>query len=101
MPRRRREHVDRDTAYAHVRAVFEALAQAVARYAIVDHHGHSHLVYALELPRDLGEARRPLRIESEASYTEEERIHDAELFGALRVEPDELPLEPLRSGRLS
>ena len=33
--------------------------------------------------------------------TEEERIHDADLFGALGVEPDELPLEPLRSGRLS
>lgn len=142
------------------------------RYAIVDHDRHSHLVYALELPREPGEAQRTLRIGSEASYivaarnpdaptppgiapparppalperlrarfgsrrfapldtpewldyegvelvvigaaraaalelgieldTEEERIHDADLFGALRVEPDELPLEPLRSGRLS
>jgi hypothetical protein len=27
--------------------------------------------------------------------------HDADLFQALRVGPDELPMEPLRSGRLS
>jgi hypothetical protein len=31
----------------------------------------------------------------------EQRIHDADPFGALRVEPDELPLEPSRSGRWS
>jgi hypothetical protein len=38
------------------------------RYAIVDHDGHTHLAYALELPRALGEAQRQLNIRPEASY---------------------------------
>jgi hypothetical protein len=49
----------------------------------------------------IGAARavaRELGIELDA---EDERIHDADLFQALRVVPDELPVEPLRSGRLS
>jgi hypothetical protein len=106
------------------------------RYAIVDHHGHSHLACALELPQEPGEAQRALGSEPQGSYivavrnpdaptppgielvvigaaraaarelgieldAEDERIHDADLFQALRVAPDELPVEPLRSGRLS
>lgn len=43
-------------------------------------------------------AARELGIELDA---EDERIHDADLFQALRVAPEELPVEPLRSGRLS
>jgi hypothetical protein len=43
-------------------------------------------------------AARELGIELDA---ENKLIHDADLFQALRVAPDELPVEPLRSGRLS
>jgi hypothetical protein len=142
------------------------------RYALVDHDGHTHLAYALELPPQPREAQRTLQIEPDASYVvavrnpdappppgiapparaptlperlrsrfgnrrfaqldtpewldhegvelvvigaaraaerelgieldaEEERIHDADLFQALRVRPADLPVEPLRSGRLS
>jgi hypothetical protein len=39
-----------------------------AVYAIVDHEGHRHLAYRLELPRRRGEVQRALRIEREASY---------------------------------
>jgi hypothetical protein len=141
------------------------------RYAIVDHGGHSHLAYVLELPRELGEAQQTLGIKSEASYivavrnpdapappgmgspgrrpelpeplrdrfhgrrfvpldTPEwldhegvelvmigaardparelgidldprtEEAHDADLFRTLRLQPSELPLEPLSRGRL-
>ncbi|HWE11284.1 MAG TPA: hypothetical protein VG325_18185 [Solirubrobacteraceae bacterium] len=47
------------------------------RYAIVDHGGHSHLAYVLELPRGLSETQRALRIESEASYIVAVRNPDA------------------------
>jgi hypothetical protein len=38
------------------------------RYSIVDHDGHTHLAYVLELPREPGEVQRALHIEAEASY---------------------------------
>ena len=34
----------------------------------MDHDGHTHLAYALELPREPGDVQRELRIEREASY---------------------------------
>lgn len=37
-------------------------------YAIVRHQDHTNLVYALELPEDLGEAQKAFGIKSEASY---------------------------------
>jgi hypothetical protein len=37
-------------------------------YAIVDHDGHTHLAYALELPRSTGEVQRELNIEEQGSY---------------------------------
>ena len=43
----------------------------------MDHDRHSHLVYALELPREPGEAQRTLRIGSEASYIVAARNPDA------------------------
>lgn len=43
-----------------------------------------------------GAAARELDIELEPG---EERIHNADLFQALRVRPGELPMEPLRGGR--
>jgi hypothetical protein len=39
-----------------------------AVYAIVDHEGHRHLAYRLELPRQPGSVQFTLRIEQEASY---------------------------------
>jgi hypothetical protein len=142
------------------------------RYAIADHDGHTHLAYALELPRKIGEAQRQLNIRPEASYivavrnpeaptppgvglqgdrraefgpefeerfrgrrfaplnpptfldyegaeivligaaseasselgidldTEAERLEDADIFAALHLAPDKLPVEPMRSGEL-
>jgi hypothetical protein len=37
-------------------------------YALVDHDGHTHLTYVLELPPQPGDAQRVFRIEREASY---------------------------------
>ncbi|MEB3827686.1 hypothetical protein [Phormidium sp. CCY1219] len=37
-------------------------------YDIVNHHGHTHLAYALELPEDPGEAQGELNIAEQASY---------------------------------
>jgi hypothetical protein len=150
----------------------EARPAGEGRYAIVDHGGHSHIAYALELPYRVGTAQRTLQIESEASYivavrnpdtpappgvasparrpalpewlrerfggrrfapldtpewldyegvelvligvapaaarelgieldTEDERIHDADLFEQLRIRPGDLPVDPLRCGKLS
>ncbi|HEY2319234.1 MAG TPA: hypothetical protein VGH67_13105 [Solirubrobacteraceae bacterium] len=144
------------------------------RYVIADHDGHSHLAYVLELPPELGDAQRAMRIEREASYVvavrnpdapappqmgrtgrtgrtpnlpehlrnrfggrrfaqldapewleheglelviigatrepgrelgleldpQAEEVHDADLFRDLRIRPEDLPLEPLRSGKL-
>ncbi|MEA2331875.1 MAG: hypothetical protein QOH58_2013 [Thermoleophilaceae bacterium] len=38
------------------------------RYSIVDHDGHTHLAYALELPAEPGEAQRLFGISKQASY---------------------------------
>jgi hypothetical protein len=46
----------------------EARPAGEGRYAIVDHDGHSHLVYELELPDQLGSVQRDLQIRPEASY---------------------------------
>jgi hypothetical protein len=46
----------------------EARPVGEARYAIVDHDGHTHLAYVLELPSPPGEAQRQFRIEHQASY---------------------------------
>jgi hypothetical protein len=51
-----------------IRVQPEARPVGEARYALVDHDGHTHLAYALELPRRPGEAQRMFRIEREASY---------------------------------
>ncbi len=39
-----------------------------ARYAIVEHEGHTHFGYALELPPEPGPLQDELQIEREASY---------------------------------
>lgn len=37
-------------------------------YSLVRHGNHTHLLYALELPKDVGEPQRELNIEAEGSY---------------------------------
>ncbi|KJE89195.1 hypothetical protein CAOG_000715 [Capsaspora owczarzaki ATCC 30864] len=37
-------------------------------YALVDVHGHSHLVYSLQLPRDLGDVQHSFNIGEEGSF---------------------------------
>jgi hypothetical protein len=46
----------------------EARAAGEARYAIVDHGGHTHLAYALELPHRSGPVQKDLNIDDQASY---------------------------------
>jgi hypothetical protein len=54
-----------------------ARAAGEGRYLIADHDGHSHLAYVLELPRELGDAQRAMRIERRASYVVVVRNPDA------------------------
>jgi len=37
-------------------------------YAIVEHHGHTHLAYVLELPHDLGDVQEAFHIHKEGSF---------------------------------
>ena len=46
----------------------EARPAGEGRYAIVEHNGHTHLVYVLELPREPGPAQETFRIRPEASF---------------------------------
>ncbi|MFL5963261.1 MAG: hypothetical protein ACJ757_10265 [Gaiellaceae bacterium] len=55
----------------------EARPAGEARYAIVDHEGHTHIAYALELPRRRGEVQKALRIEREGSFIAAVRNPDA------------------------
>jgi hypothetical protein len=55
----------------------EARPAGEGRYAIVDHDGHTHLAYRLELPRRPGDAQRLFGIASEASYIVAVRNPDA------------------------
>ncbi|HYG98257.1 MAG TPA: hypothetical protein VD837_03940 [Terriglobales bacterium] len=41
---------------------------AEGRYAIVRHENHTHLAYALELPRKTGKAQEEFQIEDQGSY---------------------------------
>jgi hypothetical protein len=70
-PEALRDEVERrvyETRTAGRRVQPEARAVGEARYAIVDHDGHTHLAYVLELPREPGEAQRTFHIAREASY---------------------------------
>jgi hypothetical protein len=57
-----------ETGTGGVRIQPEARPAGEGRYAIVEHNGHSHLVYVLLLPRSPGEAQEAFGIRSEASY---------------------------------
>jgi hypothetical protein len=67
-------------------------------YAIVDHDGHAHLAYALELPEAPGEVQQALRIDPRANYIAAVRNPDAPSapgFGLLYRERPRYPA-PLR-----
>jgi hypothetical protein len=68
------------------------------RYALVDHDGHTHLAYVLELPPEPGEAQRVFRIEHEASYVIAVRNPDAPAPPGTGLPPGRRPEypEPLR-----
>lgn len=46
----------------------EARPAGEGRYALVDHDGHTHLAYVLELPAEPGPAQQAFHITKEASY---------------------------------
>jgi hypothetical protein len=62
------ERTAHETRTRGVRVQPEARPAGEGRYALVDHDGHTHLAYVLELPPHPGEAQRVFRIQSEASY---------------------------------
>jgi hypothetical protein len=72
------------------------------RYALVDHGGHTHLAYVLELPREPGEAQRLFNIRREASFIVAVRNPDAPAppgAGLPRRRRPELPPELLERFR--
>jgi hypothetical protein len=70
-PEELRDELERkvyDTKTRGTRVQPEARPAGEARYAIVKHNGHTHLAYALELPRRRGQVQKELGIEREASF---------------------------------
>src|SRR3954447_94223 len=66
-----RDDIERTTYETRTRGVriqSEARPAGEGRYALVDHEGHTHLAYVLELPREPGAAQNLFGIEREASY---------------------------------
>jgi hypothetical protein len=55
----------------------EARAVGEGRYLLADHDGHSHLAYALGVPREPGEAQRMFNLRREASFILAVRNPDA------------------------
>jgi hypothetical protein len=75
-----RDDIERATYETKTRGVRiqpEARPAGEGRYALVDHDGHTHLAYVLELPREPGAAQDVLGIEREASYVIAVRNPDA------------------------
>ena len=61
---------------------------------IVEHNGHSHLAYVLELPREPGPAQEAFRIRPEASYIVAVRNPDAEAPPNAGLRPSQRPVYP-------
>jgi hypothetical protein len=79
-PAEMRTHLERkeyDTKTRGHRVQPEARPAGEGRYAIVDHDGHTHLAYVLELPHEPGAAQRAFNIEKEASFVVAVRNPDA------------------------
>jgi hypothetical protein len=77
-----------------VRVEREARAVGEGRYAIVDHDGHSHWAYVLDLPHEPGDAQRTFRIEREASYVVAVRNPDAPTPPGVGLRPSQRPEYP-------
>ncbi|MDQ1668084.1 MAG: hypothetical protein QOE40_145 [Actinomycetota bacterium] len=70
-PAQLRDELERQTYETRTRGLRlqpEARPAGEGRYAIVEHHRHSHLAYVLEIPREPGPAQLTFRILREASY---------------------------------
>jgi hypothetical protein len=62
------EEKEYETKTRGVRRQPQARPVGEGRYAVVNHDGHTHLAYVLELPREPGEAQRTFNIREEASF---------------------------------
>ncbi len=67
----------------------EARPVGEGRYVIVDHDGHAHLAYVLELPRHPGPAQDMFRVRPEASYVIAVRNPRAEAPPGMGLPPHE------------
>jgi hypothetical protein len=77
-----------------VRVQPEARPVGEGRYAIVEHDGHTHFAYVLELPREPGAAQEAFRIRPEASYIVAVRNPEAEAPPNAGLRPDQRPDYP-------
>jgi hypothetical protein len=77
-----------------LRVQAEARPAGEGRYAIVEHNGHSHLAYVLELPREPGPAQEAFRIRPEASYIVAVRNPEAEAPPNTGLRPHQRPVYP-------
>ena len=77
-----------------VRVQPETRPAGEGRYAIVEHHGHTHLAYVLELPREPGPAQETFRIRPEASYIVAVRNPEEEAPANAGLRPDQRPDYP-------
>jgi hypothetical protein len=71
-----------------IRVEPEARPAGEGRYAIVDHQGHTHLAYVLELPLEPGPAQRAFNIEKEASYVVAVGNPEAPIRPGVGLRPD-------------
>jgi hypothetical protein len=85
-----------ETRTGGVRVQPEARPAGEGRYALVDHDGHTHLAYVLELPPHPGAAQRVFRIEREASYVIAVRNPDAPAQPGTGLPPRRRPQYPER-----
>jgi hypothetical protein len=83
-----------ETVTRGVRVQPEARPVGEGRYAIVEHNGHTHLAYVLELPRRPGPAQEAFRIRPEASYIVAVRNPKAEAPPNAGLRPDQRPEYP-------
>jgi hypothetical protein len=69
------------------RTQLEARPAAAGRCAVGDHGGHTHLAYALELPREPGDVQCALNIRREASFIIAVRNPDAPAPAGTGLDP--------------
>jgi hypothetical protein len=77
-----------------IRVQPEARPAGEGRYAIVDHDGHTHFAYVLELPHQPGEAQRAFGILAEASYVVAVRNPEADAPPGTGLPPRQRPTYP-------